>query len=231
MRRLRHHGTRQADGIPGARHAGNCSCLAGAAVHDGCIELIATLSREYRTFAGIEQWVIFQYPHRRLDRVQAGATAAQQARAGLQGGKETRAVGRFSCGREGAGLENAGATVNSELPGCGGANRRAQWSDTKDCNHRRDSNHSCIPLARYRCWRRWRRKTGRNGISLNRAERSRAAWRGGISSYPGEGNGNGPPPTLAQRCRLPLVDPGTWNSALKIGAQYGFIDAEVTPGL
>ena len=98
--RFLHDRARQADGIPGAGHAGHRAGLARGAIHDGGIELVASVRREYRAPAGIKERIVLEHTDRGLDRIEARTPAIQHLRARLQSSEQAGAIRGFTLGGE-----------------------------------------------------------------------------------------------------------------------------------
>ena len=79
-----HDRSREGDRIADMFNAGDGTGTARFSIHDGGIHFIRASACKNRAFAGIKMRIVFQHAHRRFDRVQCRAAAAQDRNAGPQ---------------------------------------------------------------------------------------------------------------------------------------------------
>jgi hypothetical protein len=93
-----HHRARELDGIPDAGHAAHRARLQRGAVHDGGIELVASVEREHRPMSGIEKRVVLEHHDGARDRLQARPAALEHGESRGERRGEGGAIFRFPLG-------------------------------------------------------------------------------------------------------------------------------------
>jgi len=103
---------RQFDRIPDVSHAAHRSRRQSSAVHDGGIQLVASVEREHRSMARVEQGIILEADDGARHRVQTRPASLQHRVPGVERRGQTGTVGELHLASHLGARQSACAAMN-----------------------------------------------------------------------------------------------------------------------